>query len=383
MKLGSLKKYLPFGTLGVSLIFHLAIFLSISGIILIQATAPKQPFQPGTGAGITPSDLPPPPEPEDNPSTPEPIPQDNHNDSHAAMTSVPVEQIASNATTNATFTLPPQIAVLPGATQGLGGGRPSSDGAKSNNNSGPPRTINPFGDTSISGGGALIGTMYDLKQTADRKPSKMTPDSANGDYQEFVKRFVNSGWNDELLKPFYKVERPIGTYQIFIPGILADKAPAAFNAEKYVQPRRWLILYTGSFTSPVSGTYRFIGMGDDILVVRLSKRNVLDGCLIPVFGDRRESLGQPYTGAYKHYQMYAGSWFNLEAGQTYSMDVLIGERPGGQFAAYLLIQEKGVDYPKIEKDLSPPLPVFQTKAGSVPKGLAPHVTPNPFLTKQL
>jgi hypothetical protein len=82
--------------------------------------------------------------------------------------------------------------------------------------------------------------------------------------------------------------------------------------------------------------------------------------------------------------MYTGDWFTLNAGQSYPIDILIGERPGGQFNAYLLIQQKDADYPVITKGISPALPVFQTKALDVPKGskgTAPAVTPNPFVTK--
>jgi hypothetical protein len=39
--MNKLQRYLPVGALGISLVLHLAIFLGISGVILIQAVAPK------------------------------------------------------------------------------------------------------------------------------------------------------------------------------------------------------------------------------------------------------------------------------------------------------------------------------------------------------
>jgi hypothetical protein len=381
-RLGIMKKYLPAGTLGLSLLLHLLIFLCISGIVLIQAVPSKQPFAADTGATQSP-DLPPPPELPDE-AEPEPFfdaPAAADEDTPPALANIPMEQIASNVVNSFSFNLPPQIGISTGSIEGKGaGGVPGGTGR--GGRSGPPRAVNPFGERNITDSTALIGYMYDLKQTAARKPSKFAADTARQDFLDFVKRFVSGGCNPALLSPYYKVQQPIGNYQIFIPKMNADEAPKAFNAERYVAPKRWLILYTGTFIAPVSGTFRFVGLADDVLVVRLNGRTVQDGSLMPASGVRREILGRPYVIEHPFYQMYAGEWFELEKDKAYPLEILVGENPGGQFAAYLQIQQKGVEYPQ-KKGFAPALPVFQLRPTIVPRssGNTPPVAADPFVAQ--
>jgi hypothetical protein len=229
---------------------------------------------------------------------------------------------------------------------------------------------NPFGGDARQEDGAVVGTMYDLKQTPEGKPTNMTnaPD-ANSVYHKFLGKFVESGWNETLLNGFYKVEKPLGAFQIFIPSIPADNAPTAFKVEKYVKPKRWIVVYRGSFTSPESGTYRFVGKCDDILAVRLNNKNVLDGSLTTISKSiSRETVGN----------LWGGDWFQLSAGQIYPIQIMIGEEPGGEFYAYLLIQKKGENYPSRPNNAGPILPVFQLAPTNMPKG-GPTVAPQAFI----
>jgi hypothetical protein len=379
-KLQRLQKFLPVGALGISLILHLAVFLGISGIIIIQAVAPKIIPTGDYTRQIPASDIPPPPEiPDEHPSAPNPSTQDDVAIEARQIPSFSIDQISSvNTSVAPAFNIvpPSTLPISSGATEQQTPEKPTHTEKR---NTVPKTMSNPFGDTSITDSGALIGTLYDLKQTADRKPSKMAPDTANNEYQEFVKKFVTGGWNLNLLTPYYKVEKNIGSYQIYIPSMDANQGPAAFKADRYVKPNRWIVIYTGNFTAPADGTYRFVGMGDDMLVVRLNKRNVFDGCLIPILG-KRESLGKPFPSP-RTYQMYTGDWFTLTAGQNYPLDILIGECPGSKFNAYLLVQQKGVQYEPRKEGLSPALPVFQTESVAIPKGLGPAVAKEQFITK--
>ena len=56
------------------------------------------------------------------------------------------------------------------------------------------------------------------------------------------------------------------------------------------------------------------------------------------------------------------------------MDVLIGEWPGGDFKAWLLIEKDGVEYEKDNKGV-PILPIFKLAAGEVARsgGEAPPI----------
>ncbi|MDR0534275.1 MAG: hypothetical protein LBH01_10020 [Verrucomicrobiales bacterium] len=379
-RLKIIQRYMPIGALGLSIILHLAIFLGISGIIIIRAVTPKVPFL-ATEAAPAPVEPTPPVDPQDE--TPNPNTTETSDDAAPAV-STNIEQIYSQNTSATAFTIPPNLGVSVSSVNGMGN-NPFGKGTGSKKGGGPGKISNPFGSTDVTTG-ALIGTMYDLKQTADRKATEFAPDSANEDYHKFLQKFVDSGWNPNTLNKFYKVDRPLGTYQIFIPTIMADEAPAAFKAEQYVQPKRWIIIYHGDFTAPEDGTYRFVGVCDDILVVRLNNNNVMDGSLFSVVskGVTREKTGLAYNRANGIYQMYAGNWFQLRAGQSYPIDIMIGEQPGGHFNAFLLIQQKGKEYPKQSggDNLSLVLPVFQTAPTPIPSGdQAPQVAKQAFIAK--
>ncbi|MDR0532906.1 MAG: hypothetical protein LBH01_03035 [Verrucomicrobiales bacterium] len=374
-----IQKYLPMGALGISIILHLLIFLGISGIIIIQAVAPKTPFTAAAPTGEM-QNIPPPPDPQDESPTPDTSMVDATDDAAPTAPAMDLTQISANAAAP-TFNVAPTLGISTASTSGVPGlSRGSGKGAK-----GVARVIsNPFGSSDVTSG-ALIGSMYDLKQTTDRKPTEFTPDTANDAYQQFIQKFIDSGWNQNLLNRFYKVEKPLGNYQLFIPTMTADAAPAAFKAEQYVKPKRWIIIYHGSFVAPEDGSFRFVGMCDDILVVRLNNNTVMDGSLFTAAKNApRTKLGLAYPGAGALYQMLGGSWFQLSEGQTYAIDILIGERPGGYFNAFLLIQKQGVNYPPQPggKDLCPVLPIFQVTASPVPSGKpAPKVAVEPFSGK--
>jgi hypothetical protein len=57
--------------------------------------------------------------------------------------------------------------------------------------------------------------------------------------------------------------------------------------------------------------------------------------------------------------MIPGDWIDLSEHDTYRMDMLIGERPGGYFYGILLVEQKGKDYEK-KSDGTPIPAVFST-----------------------
>ena len=365
-----LKKYLPAGSFGISLLLHLVIFVSISGVILIEAVSPKIPFV-AVNSGSEVVDLVEPPEIPEEQANVDNLPVEEVQPSGASFE---VEQISSAVTSAVpTWNIAPSLPTglvgtgqggqAPGGTQGKRGGTP-----------GPRVMTNPFGGDTAGDSSALTGYMYDLKQTFDRRPSDMAgkekgadgvdlKDPANGRYEDFVTRFISSGWNRQLLEKYYKVERPLGIYQLFIPRRSAASAPAAFKAEQEVQPRRWVILYQGSFVAPDSGSYRFVGIGDDVLAVRLGGKTVLDASLFPISKVRRELVGSAGTAGRP---LFGGEWFSLRKGESYPLEVLLGECPGGSFFAFLLIENKNTKYASRGDKLGSLLPVFQLAPTNMP-----------------
>ncbi len=206
---------------------------------------------------------------------------------------------------------------------------------------------------------ALIGILYDLKQDQERRPK-------NADFQELLGRFVREGWEEEILNDYYRATRPLYTTQVFVPIIGADTAPRAFGVEDIIRPRQWVVHYKGQVRPPHAGTFRFVGLSDDLLAVAVNGKTVLigehGGSRLKNHGWREAPRDQIRTGSGL---AVAGDWFTAREGEVIDLDVVIGERPGGQFAAWLMIQQQDVVYGK-DADGKDILPVFQLAPAEVP-----------------
>lgn len=217
-----------------------------------------------------------------------------------------------------------------------------------------------FGGNS-SLGDELTGSFYDLKQTKRGKPSEITM----GEYDAAIQRFLQS-WNPDRFDKYFKAPTSKFAIAFMMPTMPADAAPEAFGVGDVVKPMQWLAYYEGRIVAPETGRYRFCGMGDDILYVRINKKLVLDACWPGVDNkagwksddenNRKFKLGNNY--------MVIGDWMHLTAGKAVEMQVLLGERPGGQFCCQLLIEQDGADYRSVRLENGekrPILPIFKLK----------------------
>ncbi len=179
----------------------------------------------------------------------------------------------------------------------------------------------------------------------------------------------------------------------------------------------WICCYRGQIKAPEDGRYRFCGFGDDILVVSVGNRVVLDagrpefigqftywestdensrkypmnGYKYGAFSDDR--WDKIYTqikwdGAFKRNgktfeealskagisrkennseymsavsRMVIGDWVDLKQGQPVKIDVLIGELTGDEFSCRLLVEQTGKPYRMVQSDAGPRpvLPLFK------------------------
>ncbi|HEY0257188.1 MAG TPA: hypothetical protein VGC39_07090 [Candidatus Methylacidiphilales bacterium] len=209
---------------------------------------------------------------------------------------------------------------------------------------------------------SLVGMLYDLKQTQTHKSTNVDPET----YSKVVDEFLSKGWDESVLNRYYRVSRPLYTTQIFVPNMSADNAPRAFGAEKTVKPSRWVIQYKGQVSSPEAGTFRFWGIADDVMAAAVNGKTVL-------VGNRRDTR-LPLTawssterdGAHAgDGNLRAGDWFTVKADEIIDLDVIIGERPGGIFNAFLMLEKQGGSY-ETDRRGHPILPIFQ---------VAPYATP--------
>ncbi|MFN5058250.1 MAG: hypothetical protein ACK5FI_09750 [Verrucomicrobiota bacterium] len=238
-----------------------------------------------------------------------------------------------------------------GASKGFGGGSGGGIGAGKGVGYGGGRNfVSMFG--ARGGAGALdgmIGTFYDIKQTKDRKPTTaMSGGGAVPSYRKVVQSFVDGGWNVSRFSGFYRAPDQLVSTQLWIPSQGADAAPKAFGVEKEVKPSRWVVHYRCMIEAPSSMPFRFVGSGDDWLLVRWDRKVALDDGYerVEVGGDNRyKDFGQTCADEFKIDRrpgtlgrLRAGPWIRPVKGQKVAFEVLMGETPGGVFDMYLAIE---------------------------------------------
>jgi hypothetical protein len=217
----------------------------------------------------------------------------------------------------------------------------------------------------------MMGIFYDLKQTQDHKPSNVDAQS----YWKVVDAFLSAKWDETVLNRYYRTSRPLYTTQIFIPNMNANFAPKAFGADKSVKPSRWIIHYKAQVSPPEKGTYRFDAGADDIVAVAVNGKTELVSPLrqdaIRVLPLTAWASSEPREGL-----LCKGDWVELKKDEIIDLDVIIGERPGGNFNAYLMIEKQGVTYEKDKRNRAI-LPIFQVAAYDTPLPAHPDEAP-PF-----
>jgi hypothetical protein len=238
-----------------------------------------------------------------------------------------------------------------GSSKGFGGGSGGGIGAGKGIGSGGGRNfVSLFGmkgnGTNASG---LIGTLYDLKQTADRKPTSAAPANTGiAPYRSSVRDFLESGWSAGRLQRFFKSPDKLVSGQLFITSRSADDAPKAFEVEKMMKPSRWVVHYRCYVEVPNSLPFRFVGSGDDFLLVRWNRKIALDDGYETYFSGRDGNYRDFDVKVSKEYKinrapgslhrLKAGPWIQVTKGTKVPVEVLIGETPGGVFDCYLAIE---------------------------------------------
>ena len=257
--------------------------------------------------------------------------------------------------------MPKQNEAAPMKMAGVGGagiGLPTAISGKEGS-AGGGRPISFFG-LRESGGGSFAGTLYDLKQTQTHRSTDMTEQK----YGDIITDFVKNGWNESAFQNFYRAPQTLYNVQIFTPYMPADEGPKAFHVSGEVKPRLWAALYKGRVSPPEAGTYHFVGAGDDLLIVRFNGQIVLDGSWN---SHGVSSIAAKYDYGFSKIpnKFVKGPAVSVSVGNFYDMEILIGEQPGGEFFADLLIEKDGATYQK-ESHGSPVLPIFRVADAKMP-----------------
>lgn len=256
----------------------------------------------------------------------------------------------------------PSMDVTPTQMSGLGGlgASPGAGGGAGGGGGGGGGFTTPFGIRGGTSKAALEGYLYDFKQDKNGKPTDITED----EYGQVISRFANSAFSEAILSKYYKVQRPLYATQLFMPIIDAGEAPRSFGVEKEVQPRMWIAVYRGTVTPSESGKFRLVGFGDDYLVVRFNNRIILDGGIYKVAPGRSKRVYTYDFQSANNTGHVVSSTITVKAGQSYPIEILIGERPGGQCGYQLLVEQDGVEYRKDGRG-NPILPIFKLGKGAI------------------
>jgi hypothetical protein len=256
-----------------------------------------------------------------------------------------------------------------GSSKGFGGGSGGGIGAGKGIGVGNSRNfVGLFG--AKFGAVGLSGNFYDLKQTPSNRRTEMwgaDPDTIGPHNQRAVDAYVNEvhefirgRWSESRLRKFYRAPEQLSATQFFIPNRSANSAPEAYGVAGQVKPSRWVAHYKGRVKAPVTGKFRFVGFSDDLMLVRWEGKTALDAGYFspsvdgrPVirsddpFREYGDFAGRPriprvdYLGHAPGTPVapfMAGPWIDAKAGMDYSMEVVIGETPGGIFFAFLGIE---------------------------------------------
>lgn len=244
----------------------------------------------------------------------------------------------------------------------------------------PLAGLTAFGFKGASHGG-LVGHFYDLKQMADRKPAEAaTEGMSSPGYYKVMGEFISKNWDPGVLKRYYCAPDSMLAVQMYMPCKGSSGAAEAFGVEKETKNPLWVIHYTGQVVAPDDGEYRFWASCDDYMAVRFDgkpvlassgiKRNTPPEALKFIQPESRPVGASPAdrkeeTNFIPGGMMAKGSWFRVERGKSYPIDILIGDT-GGLYHQILLIQER---YPKqpypvrTTSPLVPRLPLVQFRKG--------------------
>ncbi|MBQ7024187.1 MAG: hypothetical protein IJN29_11425 [Akkermansia sp.] len=259
-----------------------------------------------------------------------------------------------------------------------------------------------FGED-VSEESALIGSFYDLKHPIDGKASPLHRQQV----VDLFHKFNNKKWDQDIFKAYYSPKVKLYAPYFYLPRCKAAYGPEAFQCNENlsqgtpkVDPTAWVVVYRGVVTAPQSGSFRFVGMGDDTLLVRFDNKLVLEsGWSIPTRkyfdqgthhsyqkeitqeapsnNSRHQREITPKTKGRAIYQydstphwnknlggIPSGVPFTVKKGEKYPIEILVSEIPGTEFGFCLLVEEiddpKNPPYGIIDKSESPTLHLFRT-----------------------
>ena len=204
----------------------------------------------------------------------------------------------------------------------------------------------------------MEGTFYDYKMDQGYQPIKNFSDKT---FAEMVRAMLpkDGPWHPEQPYKHFRSAAVLHSRYFMYPAISDTEAGAAFQSPRS-GPGHWLAVYHGRFSSSTSGSFRFVGFGDNVMIVQVNNHMVLDASDKNYSGQHREELGSIKFPKKSGTPLCGGEWFSLQGGEPKDISIAVGDE-GGIFCSGLFVQPRSTTYAQGENGI-PKLPVFMLGA---------------------
>jgi len=228
-------------------------------------------------------------------------------------------------------------------------------------------------EVTIFGGGQsigndFVGTYYDSKRGRDGQVIPV--DMSGRAWRSMIHKFLVQGWKPSTFSRYYRAPKKLYATNLVVPVSRSSLAPLAFGGEN-ADGAFWMVHYKGQLVHKEGITFRFWGVADEFMAVRVA------GKLVMCASWDQESRAYDYAiraslfgslwksdsvDSWKYWmgntKNVVGDWITLEPGVPMDMEILIGDN-GGSASFFLAVEEEGVEYER-NRQGGPILPAFKT-----------------------
>lgn len=195
----------------------------------------------------------------------------------------------------------------------------------------------------------LRGVLYYMRRKPD---GTVYPENfEKSDYLERVERLLgNAGkLNEREASNYLRFGQQLMAHAILFPAIAGESAPKAFGVEQAPGSQQsWVAVYKAHIYAEAPGKrYRFVGGGNEVLIVRVDGKLVLDGSYESLpWKNGKNPTGHRSSGTLRPLWSDGRRRGDLFAIPPAGVDVeiIIGEGWGGAFGADLCVEEDGRTY---------------------------------------
>ena len=223
--------------------------------------------------------------------------------------------------------------------------------------------LSVFG-SEVTSGNDLVGTFYDFKRDASGNIRSMI---ANGgvpnDLDTIIHDFMKRGWRASILSKYYSSPKKLYTPCVCIGTVQSLLAPEAFGEK--TEGWGWAVVYRGKLVYPEDIKFRFRGVGDKFMGVRVDGKVVM---VCHYRADGRQYFADIWWPSAPDARVYpmgeskqqVGDWIELKAGVPVDIEIILGDREGGLVYHQLAVEVEGEEYPRSSYGGGPTCPVFKT-----------------------